>query len=263
MQRIVSILFLLLVFGPGFVAPYIPGLPSPEVQNLDKEFSGPEVGHPLGFGENGVDVLSQIIWSGRTSFLLSFSSALAALMIGALVGFLAAWYQGWVDFIFLRIVEVFESFPGILLVVAMAAFLGPDPKHVFYVLVFNSWVGFAKMTRLLSLRLKKQDFIVAGQAMGNSPLRLFLRYFFPSMVPELSVLISQTMGASLIVESSLNFLGIGYPPGTPSWGAMLNQAREVLVSAPHLILFPSLALMMAVFSFQLIGDSLGRYTERA
>lgn len=258
----IGIFLLVLVFVPGLLAPLIPSLPSPFVQNLEKEFSAAEPGHPLGFGENGVDVLSQIVWSARNSLFLSFASALVALVLGASIGFMSGWYQGLTDFVLLRVIEIFESFPGILLVVGIAAFLGPHPIHVFYVLVFNSWVGFAKMTRLLVLRLKNQEFVSAGQAMGLKTPRLFFKYLLPAMMPELSVLVSQTLGSSLIVESSLNFLGLGFPPGTPSWGAMLNQAREVLISAPHLIFYPACCLMISVFSFQLIGDSLGRSTQK-
>jgi peptide/nickel transport system permease protein len=248
-----TILMFLIV---SLVLSLIPGAIDPFSQNLSKEFSPAETGHILGFGENGVDVFSQVLWSAKFSLSLSVFSVLFALVVGTVFGFMAAWYSSWYEFVFLRVVEVFESFPGILLVVAMAAFLGPSPKNIFIVLVLNSWVGFAKMTRVLVLRLKNVDFVMAGKAIGVGTPKLFWSYIRPSIQSELGVLMAQSMGSALIVESSLSYLGLGFPPATPSWGGMLNQAREVIVSAPHVILVPSFCIFLSTFSFQLIGEGL-------
>ncbi len=240
----------------GLLGPALFTNVSPFDQNLAKEFAPPEQGHPFGFAENGVDVFAQILWAAKYSIFISIGSVITAVLVGLTLGGLAGWFGGKIDFLVLRITELFDSFPGLLLVVALAALLGPDPKNVFLVLVINSWVSFAKLTRLLVLRLKGQDFVLAAKAMGLRNKTIFIKYLVPAMSAELGVLAAQAMGNALIVESSLSFLGLGYPPGTPSWGSMLNQAREVLLTAPHVILFPALSIFICVFSFQLIGDGL-------
>jgi len=235
-------------------APWLP-VPSPLEQNLELEFFGPRPGHPLGLGENGVDVLSHLVHATRVSLGVSLISVLISASVGGFLGLISALKRGWVDQLIMRLVDIVYSFPGILLVVALAAFLGPSITNLILCLSLTGWASYARIIRGVSLSLVERDFVQGARALGASNSRILLWHLFPNVLPTMIVKMTYGIGSVILAESSLGFLGLGAPPGTPSWGQLLNSGREVMTSAPHLVILPASALVLTVMAFNLIGDA--------
>ena len=247
---VVALLILL-----ALLTPYM-GIIDPNQQNLQYEYHGPMAGHPLGFGENGVDMLSQVLWGARISLGVGFGVVLLASFIGLLLGSLAGYQRGWVDMLLMRIIDVLYAFPGILLVVALAAFLGPSVKNMMLVMVLTSWAGYARLVRGIALSLREREYICAARALGCSTSRILIKHLWPNLYAPLLVQLTFGLGGAILTESSLSFLGLGAPPGTPSWGQMLNYGREVMTTSPHAIVVPGMALVVTVLALNLLGDGL-------
>jgi peptide/nickel transport system permease protein len=247
-----------LILALLFVALVVPWLPiaDPQAQDIAREFDGPSRDHVLGLGENGVDVLSQVLWSSRLSLGVGLGSVLLAAVIGLTIGSWAGLTRGWTDAVLMRIVDIVYAFPGILLVTALAAFLGPSIRNLIIALVITSWAGYARLARAATLSLRERDYVQAARAVGCSRARLLFKHIWPNLAAPIIVQMTYGLGGAILTESSLSFLGLGAPLGTPSWGQMLNQGREVLTSATHLVIVPGIALAGAVLGFNLLGDGL-------
>ena len=246
---------LALVGGVALFTPVL-GLVSPLEQNLALEFAGPMSGHPLGLGENGVDVLSQLAWSARLSLFVGLVTVLLSASLGVALGAWAGYKRGIFETLVMRTVDAVYAFPGILLVVALAAALGPSVKNLLIVLVATSWAGYARMSRALALSLRERDFVQSARAVGASDLRIVAKHLLPNLLGPILVQMTYGLGSTILTESSLSFLGLGAPLQTPSWGQMLNQGREVMTTATHLVIAPGVALMTTVLGFNLLGDGL-------
>ena len=255
-----SAAFLLLLFLVAIGVPFLK-IPHPREQNLAMEYFGATWAHPLGLGENGVDILSNLLWATRLSLFVSFSSVFLSCSIGALLGALAGLKRGFVENLIMRFVDLFYAFPGILLVIALAAFVGPSVKNLIFVLAITGWPSYTRVARALVISLREREFIVAARSLGCSDFRIVLRHLFPNLLSPLMVQASYALGATILTESSLSFLGIGAPVDTPSWGQMLNQGREVMTTAPAVIFSPALALMATVLCFNLLGDGLRDFLD--
>ena len=249
---------MLILGAVGFFAAAAPLLPlqAPHLQNLAEEFARPSCHHWLGQGENGIDLLSHIIWGSRISLGIAVSVVLAASFFGSWLGVLAGWCGGWVDLLLMRVVDGVSSFPGILLLVAGAAFWGPGVGHLIVLMILTGWTGYARMARSLALSLKDREFIVAARAMGIPTLQILRKHLFPATFGPLVVQMTFGLGGAIISESTLSFLGIGVPVGTPSWGALLASGREAVFHGWHLILVPATPLVLCVLSVNLLGDGL-------
>jgi peptide/nickel transport system permease protein len=239
----------------ALVAPWLP-IPDPSAQDLERQFQAPSSSHWLGTGENGVDILSQALWGARLSLGLGFASVLVSALIGVVLGLFAGYLRGAVDFVLMRAVDVVYSFPGILLAVALAAFLGPSPRNLLLSLVATSWAGYARLARSQALALRERDFVQAARSLGAPTWRVLAFHVCPNVLPFLLVQMTFGLGAVILTESSLSFLGLGSPPGTPSWGQMLFSGREFMTSSPRLVIVPGCALVLTVLSLNLLGDSL-------
>lgn len=250
---VLSLLGLLIV--TSLLAAWLP-LADPIAQNLERQFAPPSAGSWLGTGENGVDLLSQVLWGARLSLGIGFASVLMSGSIGLVLGSIAGFRRGAWDFVLMRIVDVVYSFPGILLAVALAAFLGPSPRNLLIALVATSWASYARLVRAQTLALRERGFVQASFALGAPPWRILCLHIWPNLVPLLLLQMTFGLGATILTESSLSFLGLGVPPGTPSWGQMLNSGREYMTGAPHLVLVPGVALVLTVLGLNLLGDSL-------
>jgi peptide/nickel transport system permease protein len=237
------------------ITPLLP-LENPRVQHLALEYASPMPGHRLGLGENGVDLLAQVLWGARLSLSVGVGSVALSALIGLLLGSWAGYHRGWWDLALMRLVDVVYSFPGILLVVTLAAVLGPSLKNMLIAMVATAWAGYARLVRGLCLTLRERDFVIAARALGVPTWQIVLRHLWPNVMAPLSVQMTFGLGAAIMTESSLGFLGLGAPVGTPSWGQMLNQGREVMTTAPHVVLVPGLALVLCVLGFNLLGDAL-------
>lgn len=188
--------------------------------------------------------------------LVGFSVVLCSSLIGLGVGCLAGYYGGWLDLVMVGILDVLLAFPGILLAIALVAFWGPGLERLILALVAVGWVGYARLVRGQIMKSKELDFVRAARSLGASDLRIVLLHLIPNIIQPVLVQASIGMAGAILAEASLSFLGLGVPPPMPSWGTMLNDGRSHLFDAPHLVLFPGLATMLAVLSFNFLGDGL-------
>jgi peptide/nickel transport system permease protein len=230
---------------------------SPTAQNLPARLSPPNSAHWLGTDELGRDILSRIIFGARVSMLVSINVVLGAGLVGLAIGSLAGYFGGWFDrFVNIVLINAFLSFPGILLAIAFAAFLGPGLGKVILALVVTGWAGYARLARAQILQAKEMEYVLAARSLGASDARILARHLLPNILQPILVQATIAMAGAILAESTLSFLGVGVIAPMPSWGAMLNDARSHLFDAPHLVIFPALAVMTAVLAFNLLGDAL-------
>jgi len=218
--------------------------------------------HWFGTDELGRDVLSRIIYGARISMLVGSSVVAASLALGLIIGSLAGYYGGGID----RVVNVilmnaFMSFPGILLAIAFIAFRGPGIFNLVLALSLGGWVGYARLVRGQVLAAREREFVEASRALGASDFRIVTRHILPNIIQPVIVQAAIGMAGAILAEATMSFLGLGVPPPTASWGTMLNDGRSHLFDSPHLVLFPALAVMLAVLSFNFIGDALRDYLD--
>ena len=245
-----GLLVLIALFAP-VVSPF-----GYEAQNLPIRLQPPSVNHWFGTDELGRDILSRVTHGTRISMLVGFSVVLVSSLVGLVAGSLAGYYSGWFDEVLMRIVDVLLAFPGILLAIALVAFWGPGLEKLIFALVAVGWVGYARLVRGQILKVRELDFVKATRSLGASDSRIILRHLIPNIIQPVLVQASIGMAGAILAEASLSFLGLGVPPPLPSWGAMLNDGRSHLFDAPHLVLFPGAATMVAVLAFNFLGDGL-------
>ncbi|HEY7218915.1 MAG TPA: nickel transporter permease [Candidatus Binatia bacterium] len=246
---------LLLLAATALFAPVL-APHDPLGQNLDRDLIAGSRDHPLGTDKLGRDILSRIIYGGRVSLLVGIATVTLSLAIGTVIGSCAGYFGGWVDQLFMRLVDILMAFPGILLAIAFTAVLGPGLDHVVIALCVIGWTGYARLVRGEILSLREQEFVQAARALGGRPSRIIARHLLPSLLPPLLIQATFGLAAAIVAEGSLSFLGLGVEPPTPSWGAMLNDGRQFLLVAPHLTTYPGLALMITVLALNLVGDAL-------
>jgi peptide/nickel transport system permease protein len=239
----------------ALLAPWIAPA-NPAAQDLPSRLQAPSFSHWMGTDELGRDTLSRTIYSARISLMVAISVVCGCGITGLLIGMLAGYAGGWFDrFVNLLLINAFLSFPGILLAIAFAAFLGPGVSKVIMALVITGWAGYARLARAQVLKVKELEFILAAQSLGASHVRILARHMFPNILQPVLIQATIGMAGAILAESTLSFLGLGVLAPTPSWGAMLNDARSHLFDAPHLVIFPALAVMLAVLAFNLLGDA--------
>jgi peptide/nickel transport system permease protein len=247
-----TLLLVILALAAPWIAPA-----DPTAQNLPARLSRPSSTNWLGTDELGRDILSRIIFGARVSMLVSTSVVLGAGLVGLAIGSLAGYFGGWFDrLVNVVLINAFLSFPGILLAIAFAAFLGPGLGKVILALVVTGWAGYARLARAQILQAKEMEYVLAARSLGASHGRILFRHLLPNILQPVLVQATVAMAGAILAESTLSFLGVGVLAPMPSWGAMLNDARSHLFDAPHLVLFPALAVMTAVLAFNLLGDSL-------
>jgi len=230
---------------------------NPTAQNLPARLMAPNAAHWMGTDELGRDILSRIIYGARVSMIVSVSVVLGAGIVGLAIGALAGYFGGWFDrFVNIVLINAFLSFPGILLAIAFAAFLGPGLGKVILALVITGWAGYARLARAQILQAKEMEYVLAARSVGASDMRILVRHLLPNILQPILVQATIAMAGAILAESTLSFLGVGVLAPMPSWGAMLNDARGHLFDAPHLVIFPALAVMTAVLAFNLLGDAL-------
>ena len=228
----------------------------PYATALDARLLPPHTGHCLGQDSLGRDVLARILYGARVSLAVGASTVTLSLAIGVALGALAGYRGGGVDALLGRLIDVLLAFPGLLLAIALAAVLGPGLRNVVLALTLLGWTGYARLTRAEVAALRRRDFVVAAEALGARPVRIVVRHVLPLALPVLLVQAAFGMGAAIVAEAGLSFLGLGAPAPLPSWGAMIDEGRSFLLVAPHLTVFPGLALAATVTALQLLGDGL-------
>ncbi|MFY9751336.1 MAG: ABC transporter permease, partial [Candidatus Acidiferrales bacterium] len=197
------------------------------------------------------------VYGARVSMTVAISVVLGAGIVGLAIGLLSGYFGGWFDRIVnIVLINAFLSFPGILLAIAFAAFLGPGIGKVILALIVTGWAGYARLARAQVLQAREMEYILAARSLGASHARIMLRHLLPNILQPVLVQATIAMAGAILAESTLSFLGVGVLAPMPSWGAMLNDARAHLFDAPHLVLFPALAVAAAVLAFNLLGDAL-------
>ncbi len=253
---LVVIFIVFAVFAP-WIAPQDPASIS-----LPIRLSTPSHSHWFGTDELGRDILSRIIYGARISMFVGGCVVLISLALGLIIGSIAGYYGGRIDrFINVIVMNAFLSFPGILLAIAFVAFRGPGIFNLVLALSLGGWVGYARLVRGQVLAAREREFVEAARALGASDLRIVVRHILPNIIQPVIVQAAIGMAGAILAEATMSFLGLGVPPPTASWGTMLNDARAHLFDAPHLVLFPALAVMLAVLSFNFIGDALRDYLD--
>ena len=249
---ILVIVFTLFALFAPWIAPQ-----DPAQINLPARLSPPTAAHWCGTDELGRDICSRLIFGARISMAVGTSVVLLSLTLGLIIGSIAGYYGGGVDrFVNVILMNAFLSFPGILLAIAFVAFRGPGIFNLVLALSLGGWVGYARLVRAQVLATREKEFVEAARALGASDLRVIARHILPNIVQPVIVQAAIGMAGAILAEATMSFLGLGVPPPTASWGAMLNDSRAYLFAAPHLVLLPAATVMLAVLSFNFIGDAL-------
>jgi peptide/nickel transport system permease protein len=254
LARIGFAIVLVLILAALF-APWI-GHANPSAQNLATRLQPPSMQHWMGTDELGRDIFSRILFGARISLLVSICVVLGCGTMGLTLGLLAGYTGGAFDRVVNRLfINAFLSFPGVLLAIAFAAFFGPGIGKVILALIITGWAGYARLARAQVLKVKESEYILAARSLGASPLRIMLRHLLPNILQPVLIHATIGMAGAILAEATLSFLGLGVLAPIPSWGAMLNDARSHLFDAPHMVVFPALAVMLAVLAFNLLGDA--------
>jgi peptide/nickel transport system permease protein len=243
-------LFMVSIFAP-WLAPY-----DPNSINLKEVLMPPSPAHYLGTDTLGRDVLSRIIFGSRVSLKVGFVAVGLATLIGLFVGALAGYYGGWVDSALMRLVDLMLCFPAFFLILAVIAVLEPSIWNIMVVIGLTGWMGVARLVRAEFLSLREREFVTAARALGASDTRLIMRHMLPNALAP--VMVSATLGVAgaILTESALSFLGLGVQPPTPSWGNILTAGKDNIEIAWWLSVFPGLAILVTVMSYNLLGEGI-------
>jgi len=229
---------------------------SPTRQHLASDLRGPTRTHPLGQDKLGRDQLSRVVYGSRVSLQVGLTTVAVSVVIGVLVGAAAGFIGGALDFWLMRVVDVLLAFPGILLAIAMSAVLGPSLTNVIVALSLIGWTGYARLVRAEVMAIKRREHVEAADALGVPRALVLTRHVLPLLAAPLVVQATFGMAGAIIAEASLSFLGLGVQPPTPSWGSMVNEGRAFLLVAPHLTVYPGLAILFTVVGLNFLGDGL-------
>lgn len=249
-------LFIILLIAVAFVAPWLAPFDAENYFDYDRLTEGPSAMHWFGVDSLGRDIFSRVLLGTRLSLISGFFSVAIGAAIGTVLGLLAGYYEGWWDRIIMRISDVLFAFPGILLAIAVVAIMGSGMANVVIAVAIFSIPAFARLVRGNTLVLKQMTYIESARSIGASDVTIILRHILPGTLSSVVVYFTMRIGTSIITAASLSFLGLGAQPPTPEWGAMLNEARADMVMAPHVAIFPSLAIFLTVLAFNLLGDGL-------
>jgi glutathione transport system permease protein len=257
-QRVAMVagVFVVLLILVAVFAPWLSPFDAENFFDYDALNSPPSTRHWFGVDALGRDIFSRILMGSRISLAAGLLSVAVGAFIGTLLGLLAGYYEGWTDRIVMRMSDVLFAFPGILLAIGIVAILGNGMINVIMAVAVFSVPAFARLVRGNVLSLKHQTYIEAVRSIGAPDSVIMLRHLLPGTVSSVVVYLTMRIGTSIITAASLSFLGLGAQPPTPEWGAMLNEARADMLNAPHVALFPSLAIFFTVLAFNLLGDGL-------
>ncbi len=243
--------FVVLALAAPLVAPY-----DPIATSWSAIRKAPSMAHLFGTDELGRDVLSRVIFGARASLLAGVVSVLISLSLGIPIGLVAGYVGRWTDGVISRVTDAMLATPFLILAIALAAFLGPSLTNAMIAIGISATPVFIRLTRAQVLAVKVEDYVEAARAVGNPHWRIALRHILPNVVPPLIVQATLAIAAAVIAEASLSFLGLGQQPPAPSWGSMLNTAKNYIEQAPWMAVWPGLSIFALVLSFNLLGDGL-------
>ncbi len=255
-MALAALAFIVLLVVVAVLAPWISPYDAENFFDYDRLNTPPSAAHWFGVDPLGRDIFSRILMGARISLATGFVSVALGAVVGTALGLVAGFYGGWWDRLIMRMCDVLFAFPGILLAIAVVAILGSSMTNVVVAVSVFSVPAFARLVRGNTLALKNLTYIEATRSIGAGDLTILLRHILPGTLSAIVVYFTMRMGTSIITAASLSFLGMGAQPPTPEWGAMLNEARADMVNAPHVALFPSLAIFFTVLAFNMLGDGL-------
>jgi peptide/nickel transport system permease protein len=239
----------------ALLAPILP-IPGPTETDWGAVRKAPSAAHPFGTDEIGRDVLSRMIWGARASLLAGVVSVGIAVLIGVPLGVLSGYLRGWTDATISRVTEALLAAPFLILAIALAAFLGPSLTNAMIAIGLSAVPIFIRLSRGQTMSVMTEDYVESARAIGLTHWALISRYIVPNIIPPILVQGTLTIAAAIIAEASLSFLGLGQQPPAPSWGSMLNVAKNFLEQAPWMALYPGAAIFLVVLGFNLLGDGL-------
>ncbi len=247
----IVLLFIAIALCAPLIAPY-----DPVQTSWTAVRKAPSAAYWFGTDELGRDVLSRVIWGSRASLMAGLVSVCISMALGVPIGLLAGYMGGWVDGLISRFTDAMLAVPFLILAIALAAFLGPSLTNAMVAIGVSAMPVFIRLTRAQVLSVKVEDYVEAARAVGNPHWRIALRHILPNTLPPLIVQATLTIATAIIAEASLSFLGLGQQPPAPSWGSMLNTAKDYIDNAPWMAIWPGLSIFLLVLSFNMLGDGL-------
>lgn len=247
---VIAVLLLVAAFAP-WIATH-----DPLAQDLAASLRAPDAQHWLGTDEFGRDIFSRVVHGSRiTLYVIALVTAVVG-PIGLAIGVVSGYFGGWVDTVFMRLTDIFISFPSLVLALAFVAALGPGLDHAIIAIALTAWPPIARLARAETLTLRKSDFIVAAQLQGTPPLRMLTRHIAPLCLSSVVVRLTMNMAGIILTAAGLGFLGLGAEPPTPEWGAMISEGRRYMLESPWLVAGPGAAILLVSLAFNLLGDGL-------
>jgi len=249
----VGVIFMIIIalFAPE-IAPH-----DPVTNNYEAMAQAPSFAYWLGTDQFGRDLLSRVIWGARTALFIGFTSAILGSTLGLVLGVTSAYFSGWFDLLFQRVMDVFLAFPLIIMALAVVAIFGTGPQNVIIAITIPFIPRCARVVRSNALTIRELPYVDAARALGYGHLRIILRHMAPNCMAPYLIMLTTFLGQAILLEASLSYLGLGVQEPTPAWGLMLQGgAEEYAESAPWIAIFPGLAITLAVFAFNLFGDAI-------
>jgi len=256
--NLLSLIGLVLFLAVLLVAAAAPLLTAydPFVQDVTHKLASPSAAHLFGTDEYGRDIWARMIYGARLSLLIGLASTVVAIVVGSLIGIVAGWYGGRLDAFAMQVMDVLLAFPSLILGMIVVAMLGPSLANIILAIALTSVPAFARIARAPTIALKGRDFIEACRSLGLSTPRILVRHVLPNIFAEILVMGSLWLANAIRTEASLAFIGLGLRPPTPTWGGMIREGFDNILDSPWLVVVPGTAVLIVIFSINLIGDGL-------
>ncbi len=248
---VVILIVVLLGLFPGLVAPR-----RYDDFNIPERLLSPSLDHPFGTDNQGRDVFSRVIYGAQTTVKIGFGAVAVATLVATTIGIVSGYYGGKFDILLQRLVDIWMAFPGLIFIIFIISILSPSTLSLIVTIGLLFAAGSSRVIRSATLVIKQNPYVESARAIGCTNTRILLRHILPNVVPIIIIAASIQVGAAILLESSLSFLGYGTPPPFPSWGRMLNEAQRQMQEHPHLAVFPGLAIALTVYAFNMFGDAL-------
>ena len=250
-----SVLAIIIILIAIF-APVLSGGVDPTAGDLRDAIMAPDATHMCGTDKMGRDIYSRVLYGARISLVSTFILVALVFVIGTALGVVSGYFGGWVDAVIMRIADMMIAFPGLVLAIAVAGMLGASMRNAIIAIALVTWPKYARMARSLVLKIRHTDFVYAAIVTGSSTWRMLWKYMLPNTITTLVITAATDIGGMMMELSALSFLGFGAQPPTPEWGAMLNEGRDFMQSAPWMMIYPGFAIFITVVVFNMLGDNL-------